>query len=122
MGATLAGGGCFVLQEVFEPGDALRLLAHERVTEPYTLPHQARALFEHPDWETTDLSSLREVYGKSVFTRHPSVEGDKQYVVLASTLVLLTVAMEGACGASCGTISRSATRCALRSGRSGRPA
>lgn len=76
MGATLAGGGCFVLQETFEPGEALRLLARERVTEPYTLPHQARALAEHPDWERTDLSSLREVYGKSVFTRHPTVEGD----------------------------------------------
>jgi fatty-acyl-CoA synthase len=81
MGATLAGGGCFVLQEVFEPGDALRLLAREHVTEPYTLPHQARALFEHPDWEATDLSSLREVYGKSVFTRHPSVEGDTTWTM-----------------------------------------
>ena len=75
MGATLAGGGCFVLQETFDAGDALRLLARERVTEPYTLPHQARALFEHPDWDATDLSSLREVYGKSVFTRHPTVAG-----------------------------------------------
>ena len=81
MGATLAGGGCFVLQEVFDAGDALRLIARERVTEPYTLPHQARALFEHPDWATTDLSSLREVYGKSVFTRHPSVEGDTTWTM-----------------------------------------
>jgi fatty-acyl-CoA synthase len=76
LGATLAGGGCFVLQETFEPGAALRLLARERVTEPYTLAHQARALFEHPDWPSTDLSSLREVYGKSVFSRHPTVRGD----------------------------------------------
>jgi len=76
LGATLAGGGCFVLQEAFDAGPALRLLSRERVTEPYTLPHQARALFEHPDWEATDLSALREVFGKSVFTRHPSVVGD----------------------------------------------
>lgn len=76
MGGTLAGGGCFVLQEMFEAGAALRLLSRERVTEPYTLPHQARTLAEHPDWEGTDLSALREVYGKSVFTRHPSVQGD----------------------------------------------
>ena len=81
MGSTLAGGGCFVLQETFEAGEALRLLARERVTEPYTLPHQARALAEHPDWESTDLSALREVYGKSVFTRHPSVEGDKGWTM-----------------------------------------
>jgi fatty-acyl-CoA synthase len=76
LGATLAGGGCVVLQETFEAGAALRLLARERVTDPHTLPHQARALAEHPDWPVTDLSSLREVYGKSVFSRHPSVEGD----------------------------------------------
>jgi acyl-CoA synthetase (AMP-forming)/AMP-acid ligase II len=79
MGATLAGGGCFVMQETFAAGAALALLARERVTEPYTLPHQARALSEHPDWASTDLSSLREVYGKSVFTRHPSVEGDPRW-------------------------------------------
>lgn len=76
LGPTLAAGGCFVMQETFDAGDALHLLARERVTEPYTLPHQANALAEHPDWESTDLSSLREVYGKSVFTRHPSVDGD----------------------------------------------
>ena len=51
LGPTLAGGGCFVLQEIFDAGDALRLLERERVTEPYTLPHQATALAEHPDWD-----------------------------------------------------------------------
>jgi acyl-CoA synthetase (AMP-forming)/AMP-acid ligase II len=76
LGPTLAGGGCFVLQETFDAGTALVLLQRERVTEPYTLPHQAAALTEHESWATTDLSSLREVYGKSVFTRHPSVTGD----------------------------------------------
>lgn len=81
LGGTLAGGGCFVMQETFEAGGALRLLERERVTEPYTLPHQAAALREHPDWESTDLSSLREVYGKSVFTRHPTVDGDTSWTM-----------------------------------------
>jgi acyl-CoA synthetase (AMP-forming)/AMP-acid ligase II len=76
MGATLAAGGCWVMQEGFEPGEALRLMARERVTEPYTLPHQAAALEEHPGWSTADLSSLTKVFGKSVFTRHPTVTGD----------------------------------------------
>jgi fatty-acyl-CoA synthase len=76
MGATLAAGGCWVMQETFEPGAALRLMARERVTEPYTLPHQTAALEEHPDWLSTDLSSLRCVYGKSAFARHPTVHGD----------------------------------------------
>jgi len=77
MGATLAAGGCWVMQEGFDPGEALALLERERVTEPYTLPHQARALAEHPAWSSTDLSALRCVYGKSVFAKHPTVTGDE---------------------------------------------
>lgn len=76
VGATLAAGGCWVAQETFEPGAALALISRERVTEPYTLPHQTGALVEHPDWSGADLSSLRCVYGKSDFARHPSVDGD----------------------------------------------
>jgi acyl-coenzyme A synthetase/AMP-(fatty) acid ligase len=76
MGATLAAGGCWVMQESFAAGPALRLMERERVTEPYCLPHQTAALEEHPDWQTTDLSSLRCVYGKSAFARHPTVNGD----------------------------------------------
>jgi acyl-CoA synthetase (AMP-forming)/AMP-acid ligase II len=81
LGPTLAGGGCFVLQETFDAGKALSLLQRERVTEPYTLPHQAAALAEHDSWAATDLSALREVYGKSVFTRHPSVAGDTTWTM-----------------------------------------
>ena len=73
VGATLAAGGCWVAQDTFEPGEALRLMAREQVTEPYTLPHQTGALEEHPDWAGADLSSLRYVFGKSAFARHPSV-------------------------------------------------
>jgi acyl-CoA synthetase (AMP-forming)/AMP-acid ligase II len=73
MGSTLAAGGCWVMQETFEPGAALALMERERVTEPYTLPHQTGALEEHPAWATTDLSALRYVFGKSAFARHPSV-------------------------------------------------
>lgn len=76
VGATLAMGGTCVLQETFDPGAALRLLERERVTEPYALPHQNRALAEHAHWNMTDLSSLRQVYGKSVYARHPKVDGD----------------------------------------------
>lgn len=76
MGSTLAAGGCWVMQEWFDPGPALALMAREGVTEPYTLPHQTAALEEHPAWPGTDLSSLRCVYGKSAFARHPAVRGD----------------------------------------------
>jgi acyl-CoA synthetase (AMP-forming)/AMP-acid ligase II len=76
MGGTLAAGATWVMQEAFEPGQALCLIERERVTEPHTFAHQARALADHPNWTTTDLSSCSRVFGKSVFTRHPSVEGD----------------------------------------------
>jgi acyl-CoA synthetase (AMP-forming)/AMP-acid ligase II len=54
-------------------------MARERVTEPYSLPHQTAALAEHPDWEATDLSSLKCVFGKSAFARHPTVDGDTNW-------------------------------------------
>jgi len=76
MGPTLAAGGCWVMQEHFEAAPALALMERERVTEPYSLPHQTAALEEDPNWATTDLSSLRSVYGKSSFARHPTVQGD----------------------------------------------
>jgi acyl-CoA synthetase (AMP-forming)/AMP-acid ligase II len=76
MGATFANGGCLVLQETFEPGAALELLAREHVNEAYCLPHQTQAMAEHPDWATTDLSAMTKVFGKSAFARHPKVQGD----------------------------------------------
>ena len=79
MGATLAAGGCWVMQERFDAREALALMAREHVTEPYTLPHQTAALEEHPDWLATDLSSLRYVFGKSAFARHPKVTGDTSW-------------------------------------------
>jgi fatty-acyl-CoA synthase len=79
MGATLAAGGTWVMQEMFEPGHALRLMERERVTEPHVFAHQARALEEHPDWKTTNLSWCTKVFGKSVFTRHPSVSADASW-------------------------------------------
>jgi fatty-acyl-CoA synthase len=81
VGSTLAAGGCWVAQEAFDPGEALALMSRERVTEPYTLPHQTAALEEHPDWATTDLSSLTCVYGKSAYARHPSVKGDTGWLM-----------------------------------------
>lgn len=79
LGATVAGGGTWVMQEMFDPGGALRLIERERVTEPHTFAHQARALEEHPAWPTTDLSSCTKVFGKSIFTRHPTVTGDRAW-------------------------------------------
>lgn len=83
MGATLAAGGCWVMQDVFVPGSALDLMARERITEPYVLPHQGAALAEDPGWSTADLSSLRCVYGKGPLARHPTVTPDPGWMMPA---------------------------------------
>jgi acyl-CoA synthetase (AMP-forming)/AMP-acid ligase II len=76
MGATLAGGGCLVLQEVFEPGEALRLIEAERVTFPQAWAHQLVQLEEHPDWASRDLSSVRQAESYLSFGRHKTVHLD----------------------------------------------
>jgi fatty-acyl-CoA synthase len=74
MGGTLAGGGCLVLQEHFDPAEALRLFESERVTAAHAWPHQLGELEDHPDWAGTDLSSLRHVEAFSSLGRHPTVK------------------------------------------------
>ncbi len=76
MGATLAAGGCLVLQEHFEPGEALRLLEAERVTSPHAWAHQLAELEDHPAWPTADLSAIRHCEAFTSFGRHPSVRVD----------------------------------------------
>jgi fatty-acyl-CoA synthase len=52
-------GGCVVLQEHFDAGEALRLIEKERCTIYYGMPHMAQAMYDHPDRPKRDLSSLR---------------------------------------------------------------
>ena len=73
MGATMAAGGCWVMQELFEAGAAIALIQKERVTEPYAVPHHTGAMEEHPDWAKADFSAVRCVSGRSPFCRHASV-------------------------------------------------
>ena len=73
MGATLAAGGCLVLQEMFEPSAAVRLLEKERVTTPHAWPHQLAELEASPAWRDADLSAMRHIESFSPFGRHPSV-------------------------------------------------
>jgi len=56
MGATLAVGGCLVLQSYFAPGEALKLMQSEHVTMPIAWPHQWARLVDDPAWSNVDLS------------------------------------------------------------------
>jgi fatty-acyl-CoA synthase len=81
VGSTLAAGGCWVAQETFHADEALALIERERVTEPYTLPHQTAAMAESPQWLRTDLSSVRCAYGKGAYARHPSAQPDPHWIM-----------------------------------------
>ncbi len=76
MGGTVAAGGCLVLQEIFDAGEALALIETEKVTSPHAWPHQLAALEAHPDWLRRDLSSLRQVVSFTSLGRHPTVRID----------------------------------------------
>jgi len=53
--ATLSRGGAVLLQEVFEPGATLQLMAEHGCTTFFAWPHQAEALIAHPDFARTPL-------------------------------------------------------------------
>lgn len=73
LGGTLAAGGTLVLQRLFEPAEALTLMAVERVTFPVAWPHQWAQLEAAPNWHSTDLTSLRYVDSSQAAARHPTV-------------------------------------------------
>src|SRR5207245_9529979 len=59
--AALARGGAVVVQEVFEPGETLRLLEAERCTVFFAWPHQAEALIAQPRSAATRLALAQGV-------------------------------------------------------------
>lgn len=56
-------GGKVVLMYRWEPGEALRLIAKERVTRLSGVPLMSRELIQHPDFAKTDTSSLLALSG-----------------------------------------------------------
>jgi acyl-CoA synthetase (AMP-forming)/AMP-acid ligase II len=85
LGSTLAAGGTYVAQEVFDPGATLALIASERINEWYGFPTHTAALAEHPDWPTADLGSLTRVKGNYEFDGHPGTNPDPNWHHVAAT-------------------------------------
>ncbi|WP_435944470.1 acyl-CoA synthetase [Gordonia rhizosphera] len=56
---TLLKGGTVVIEEGFEPGRALRIIAERGVTYSFGVPTMLDAMSSHPDFAGTDLSSIR---------------------------------------------------------------
>jgi fatty-acyl-CoA synthase len=61
LGATFAAGGTLLLQEHFDPGDALEMMEKERATAAHAWPHQHKAMGEDPSLGERNLSSLRKL-------------------------------------------------------------
>jgi fatty-acyl-CoA synthase len=60
MGAlpTLLKGGTLVLEPRFEPGRVLELIGRYGITSMAGVPTTYQMLAEHPDWDSTDLSTV----------------------------------------------------------------
>lgn len=61
--ATTAAGGKLVLMYRWDAGEALRLIEKEKITAMSGVPTMARELINHPDFATTDTSSLMTLGG-----------------------------------------------------------
>ncbi|GAA1124417.1 long-chain fatty acid--CoA ligase [Citricoccus alkalitolerans] len=58
---TLLKGGTLVLEPRFEPGRVLELIERHRATFISGVPTTYQLLAEHPNWESADISSLRQL-------------------------------------------------------------
>lgn len=57
--AIMTHGGCVVLQESFEPGEAVALIERERCSVYYGMVNMARAMLEHPAHPGRRLGAMR---------------------------------------------------------------
>jgi len=58
---ALLKGGTLILQERVDPGAVLAAIAEHRITSLSGVPTTFQLLAEHPDWASTDLSTLRKL-------------------------------------------------------------
>ncbi len=61
---NLYAGNTYVIQDRFDAGEWLRLVAEHRVTSTFLVPTMLQRILDHPDFGSTDLSSLTAIaYG-----------------------------------------------------------
>ena len=58
---TFLKGGQVILEPRFEPGRALELVERHQATFISGVPTTYQMIAEHPDWDTTDISSLKNL-------------------------------------------------------------
>jgi long-chain acyl-CoA synthetase len=58
---TIANGGCVVMQARFDAQQVLKAVTRSRPTSIFAVPTMLQALLDHPDFGSTDFSSVRGV-------------------------------------------------------------
>src|SRR5262249_36586501 len=66
---ALRAGACVTIHRRFEPAQALQAIAKDRPTLFLAVPQVSLAMTTHPDWSSTDVSSLRIVTTGSAIVR-----------------------------------------------------
>jgi acyl-coenzyme A synthetase/AMP-(fatty) acid ligase len=69
--AAMHAGAALVFEESFDPAKTLALIEREKVTQVLGWPHVAKALADHPDFKTRDMSSLRSAGPAGAFLLPP---------------------------------------------------
>jgi acyl-CoA synthetase (AMP-forming)/AMP-acid ligase II len=59
---ALHGGRTTVVQPRFDAGEWLRLVERHRISSAFLVPTMLQRILDHPDFATTDLSSVRALY------------------------------------------------------------
>ncbi|MEM7043576.1 MAG: AMP-binding protein, partial [Pseudomonadota bacterium] len=72
---ALAVGAEVLLEARFDPTDLLAQIANHKPTLTVLVPTMMKALIEHPDFEKTDLSSLRQITTGSSIVPTALIEG-----------------------------------------------
>ncbi len=73
IGSALSTGGALVLQSLFDPPAALKLMRREKVNAPFAMPHQWGRIAEVPGFRDMDLSHLHYLDGQFWGLDNPSL-------------------------------------------------
>jgi acyl-CoA synthetase (AMP-forming)/AMP-acid ligase II len=95
--AAFDAGGTFLGMAHFDPGVSLQMIQEHKATMMFCpFVTFLQAMLFHPDFESTDLSSLR--LGNTCFAAQPKSVGDAYRKAIPNTLQVGTFGMTEACG------------------------
>ncbi|HUR79049.1 MAG TPA: class I adenylate-forming enzyme family protein [Acidimicrobiales bacterium] len=74
--AAMHAGATLVFENQFDPPRTLEVIERERVTQVLGWPHMAKALADHPDFKTRDLSSIRTGSAAGAYVLPPELQAE----------------------------------------------